>query len=89
MPPQRVQGRAWCGVVLCLCNAWQHASSDSERRCHWLHISAGDLGQCWKRFSDASILEASTACVAVGVCPSSQHGPATGAIQALLIAVSH
>lgn len=47
--------RAARGVVLCcLCSAWRGASSDSERRCHWLHISAGDLGQCWKRFSDAS-----------------------------------
>ena len=77
-PPSCVQVCALCGALLCLCNAWQVASSDSERRCHWLHISAGYLGQCWKRFSDASIPEASAACVAVGVCPSSQHGHQRG-----------
>lgn len=66
VPPEGPEG-------LCLCSAWQGASSDSEQRCHWLHISAGDLGQCWKWFSDASIPEATAACVAMGVCPSSQH----------------
>lgn len=33
-PLSCVQGHALCGAVLCLCNAWQDASSDSERRCH-------------------------------------------------------
>lgn len=63
-----------CAMRGCLCNARLRASSDSEQRCHWLHISAGDLGQCWKNLSSAAIPEGSAACVAVGVCPSSQRG---------------
>lgn len=84
-PPPAVLGHALRGAVLCLCSAWQDASSDSERRCHWLHISAGDLGQCWKRFSDASILEARAACVAVGVCPSSLQGHQRGLFKLCLL----
>lgn len=42
---------ALCGAEPC--GAWPGASPDSERRCHWLHISAGDLGQRWKRLSDS------------------------------------
>lgn len=63
-----------CAMWGCLCNTRLRASSDSEQRCHWLHISAGDLGQCWKNLSSAAIPEGSAACVAVGVCPSSQRG---------------
>lgn len=67
---------ALCGAGLC--GAWPGASPDSERRCHWLHISAGDLGQRWKRLSDASTPEASAVCVAMGVGPSSQRGHQQG-----------
>lgn len=82
--PGCVQG----GALRCLCNAWHGASSHSEQRCHWLHISAGDLGQCWKRFSDASVRKPAQPLWPWESIPVASTAT-MGAIEALLITVSH